>query len=227
MARDASSAPRLDAEPTTVTGRYTPPPLRLLSGGVQEAALARPGQRGGLVLLRERAVYQPVVAVDLAPAGELDQPDLAGLAGLPADRRTGQDVEVHPERRRPVEAQPAVDLEEVEVRADVDGPDRSVRDLDGDRAPPDVGTDRLLADQHLARHDPLSHPSLPAPRPYRIGLWIVSSFEPSGNSASTWMNGIISGTPSITSARSSSRPPSSSTSPYGRPALASSSTSSQ
>ena len=101
---------------------------------VQEAALAGAGQRGGLILVGERAVYQAVEAVDLAPAGELDQPDLTGLAGLPADRRAGQDVQVHPEGGATVEAQAAVRLEEVEVRADVDRPARvklKFLDLDG------------------------------------------------------------------------------------------------
>src|SRR4051812_20098238 len=36
---------------------------------------------------------------------------------------------------------------------------------------------------------------------HTIGLWTVTSLVPSGNVASTWMSGIISGTPSMTSPR--------------------------
>ena len=43
--------------------------------------------------------------------------------------------------------------------------------------------------------------------PHGIGLCTVTSFVPSGNVASTWISGIISGTPSITSSRLSSVAP--------------------
>jgi hypothetical protein len=45
-----------------------------------------------------------------------------------------------------------------------------------------------------------------APDPDQVtGLWTVTSLVPSGKVASTWMSGIISGTPSITSSRAEQR----------------------
>ena len=48
----------------------------------------------------------------------------------------------HPEGRRAVEPQAPVGLEDVEVRADVDRPDRGIGHLDRRSPPPDVGADR-------------------------------------------------------------------------------------
>ena len=63
----------------------------------------------------------------LAPASKLDQPDYLRLARLPANCGAGQDVEVHAEGGGAVEAQPTIDLEEVEVGANVDRPGRGIR----------------------------------------------------------------------------------------------------
>ena len=49
-----------------------------------------------------------------------------------------------------------------------------------------------------------AHRVRPSPAAQVTGWWTVTSLVPSGKVASTWMSGIISGTPSITSSRVSS-----------------------
>ena len=53
---------------------------------------------------------------------ERDQRDFSFVAGLKAQRGTCRDVEPVPERQLPVELQGPIDLEEVEVGADLDRP---------------------------------------------------------------------------------------------------------
>src|SRR5215213_7658163 len=89
--------------------------------GTAVAPLARAPQcglpRSGRV---ERSVDEAGVAADHARAAEREQEDLARRAGVEEDLRSGGDREPHAPRRRTVEAQRAVDLEEVEVRRDAD-----------------------------------------------------------------------------------------------------------
>ena len=77
------------------------------------------------LLERARGVQRPV-----DQAGEADRDpvtadrnkdDLAGLSRIEAQRRTRGDQQPPPIRRGPVEAQPRVHLEEVEVGRDVIG----------------------------------------------------------------------------------------------------------
>ena len=111
------------------------------------------------------------------------------VAGLEADGGAGGDVEPHAERARPVEAQRAIGLEEVEVGAHLDGPIGRVGHVQVHGAPPDVADDLAVAEQVLSRDH------------QRIGWWMVTSLVPSGNVPSTWISSIISGTPSMTSSR--------------------------
>src|SRR5919201_1362490 len=69
----------------------------------------------------ERAAHNPAVAVDLARARQLDELDLLLLARLEADGRAGGDVQAHAVGLGAVEVERAVDLEEVEVAADLYG----------------------------------------------------------------------------------------------------------
>src|SRR5690242_12766721 len=61
------------------------------------------------------ALGEAVEAADAPRAAERDQGNLLAIARLEADGGARRDVEPHPERRRAVEAQRAVDLEEVEM----------------------------------------------------------------------------------------------------------------
>src|SRR4029079_19057145 len=69
----------------------------------------------------ERAVGEARVAADHAVAAERQQHDLARDPRVDPDLRPRLDGEPHAPRRGALEAQHAVDLEEVEVRRDADG----------------------------------------------------------------------------------------------------------
>ncbi len=60
-------------------------------------------------------------AVDLAGAGEGDEADVAGLAGLEPHRGAGRDVEAETPGLAALELQGRVGLEEMVVGADLDG----------------------------------------------------------------------------------------------------------
>ena len=83
-------------------------------------------------------------------AGELDERDALGVARLEADGRPRGDVQAHAEREGPVEPERAVHLEEVEVRADLDGPVPRVGHRELDRPASGVGDDVALAQEILA-----------------------------------------------------------------------------
>src|SRR5688572_17618751 len=76
----------------------------------------------------ERPVDFRVQTVDLAAAGQCDELDLLGVAGLEAHGRTGGNVEPKATRRRAVELKGFVGLKEMIVRADLNGPIARVRD---------------------------------------------------------------------------------------------------
>src|SRR3546814_3355366 len=95
-----------------------------------------------------------------------------------------------------VEGESGVGLREVVVTADLDGPVAGVGDLDRDRGGVVEQLDVAIAGDDLTGCDLASDVS-----GHPIGSWIVTSLVPSGNVASTCTSGIISATPSITSAR--------------------------
>ena len=100
----------------------------------------------------------------------------------------GTAVRFEPGQARTVELQRLVGLEEVVVRADLDRPVAGVGDFHSDRLAALVELQVAGGDLHFAWD-------------HGMGLCTVTSLVPSGNVASTWMSGIISGTPSMTSAR--------------------------
>ena len=65
-------------------------------------------------------VGQRIQAVDFAAAAEGDQRHFLRFARLEANGGAGRNVEVHAERRRPVEIEGAIGLEEVVVAANLD-----------------------------------------------------------------------------------------------------------
>ena len=73
--------------------------------------------------MRREAAVDQVVEADHSPASaELDEADVALVACFEPDRLAGGDVEAHAERRGAVELEDTVDLEEVEMRPDLDRP---------------------------------------------------------------------------------------------------------
>ena len=137
----------------------------------------------------ERPHHLAGEAVDDALARQRDQLDRARLARLEAHRGAGRDVEPEAARRGAIEGQRRVGLEEVVVRADLDRPVAGVGDRQRDRraARRSARARRRRTNEFAGDHG--------------IGWCTVTSFVPSGNVASTWISGIISGTPSITCAR--------------------------
>ena len=101
---------------------------------------------------RRAALGQRVQAEDPAGAAELDERDALLVAGLEAHGRAGRHVEPHPERLGAVEAERAIDLEEVEVRADLDRTVARVRHRQLDGAAALIRDDVALAQQIFARN---------------------------------------------------------------------------
>ena len=100
-------------------------------------------------LVVERPLDEPVEPDDLARAAERDELDLARVARLEADGRAGGDVQPHAVRRRAIEGQPAVHLEEMAVRSDLHRPIAAVGDLDAPRRTPGVDLDRLGREEDI------------------------------------------------------------------------------
>ena len=75
----------------------------------------------------------------MAVAGEGDQFDFAGVAGLEADGGAGGDVEAEAAGGGAIEVQGGVDFEEMEVAADLDGAVAGVGDGEGDELEAGVG----------------------------------------------------------------------------------------
>src|SRR3954451_15380204 len=97
------------------------------------------------------------------------------------------------------------------VRPDLDRPVGRVDHLEGCRDQVGIAGDAALGRDDLAGD-------------HGIGRCRVTSLVPSGKVASTWIDSIISGTPSITSSRLSTWRPISISSITGRPSLAASRT---
>src|SRR5262249_6526449 len=125
----------------------------------------RPGRfldGGGAARVVHPAFAQRVEPVDLAEPGKLDQGHHLLVAGLEAHRGARGHVEPHSPGETTLEAQRTVDLEEVEVGADLDGPIRGVGHGELDGAPARVGLDVPLAEDVLAWDHSLS-PRSPSP----------------------------------------------------------------
>lgn len=86
---------------------------------------------------------EAVAALDDAVAGDLDEGDGLGVAGLEAHRGAGGDVEAEAVGGDAVERELRVGLDEVVVRADLDGPVALARDPEPDAPPALVQLDGL------------------------------------------------------------------------------------
>src|SRR5215207_1343706 len=91
-----------------------------------------------------------IEAVDRAIACIGDQLDLTLLPGLETHRRAGGDVEAEAFRGRPIEAKRLVGLEEVVVRAHLDGPVAGVGHLQPERGAAGVDLDVIALAEHFA-----------------------------------------------------------------------------
>src|SRR5262249_6441930 len=115
-----------------------------------EAALRGLADRGVSARSVDGAVRERVEPVDLARAGQLHEGDHLFVAGLEADRGAGWDVEPHPPGLPALEAERAIDLEEVEVGANLNGPVTRIRHGQLDGAASNVGLDGTVAQQVLS-----------------------------------------------------------------------------
>src|SRR5207247_5027979 len=96
------------------------------------------------------AVHHPVQAMDLARAADRDQLHLARVAWLEAHGGAGRDVEAHAVRRRAIEDEMAVDLEEMKMRSHLHVPIAVVADLDPPRRATSVQLDRIRREKIFA-----------------------------------------------------------------------------
>src|SRR5262249_33200685 len=135
----------------------------------------------------ERAHDQAVEPDDDALAGQGDEADLLDLAGLEAHGGARGQVQAHAVGLLAVADEGAVDLEEVEVRADLHGPIAGVVDRDRDGRASGVQLDVRSVEQVFAGNHG---------RVQLMGWWTVTSLVPSGKVASTWISWIMSATPS-------------------------------
>ncbi len=87
------------------------------------------------------ALGQAVESIDGFRAGDFGELHALGVAGLEAHGGARGNIQAHAEGLRAVEAQLAVGLEEMEMRADLDGPVAGVGDVEFDDAAVRVGDD--------------------------------------------------------------------------------------
>src|SRR5712691_2586219 len=87
-----------------------------------ESGLRGPSHRGLPARVVHLAVGERVQAVDLSRPRQLDERHDLLVAGLEAHRGARRDVESHAPRLAALEAEGPVGLEEVEMRADLNGP---------------------------------------------------------------------------------------------------------
>src|SRR5205814_8464846 len=126
--------------------------------------------------------------------GKRDQLDRSLLPRLESHRGSRGDVETKSSRRGTIERQRSVGFREVIMRADLDRPVAGVCNRQADRGPAGIELDlSILCEDFAGNHG--------------IGWCTVTSLVPSGNVASTWISGIISGMPSITWSRARSVAP--------------------
>ncbi len=102
--------------------------------------------------------HQTIEAEDPARPGDRHELDLAGLAGLEADRRAGRNVEPAAAGRGAIERERRVGLEEVVVRADLHRTVAGVGDRERDRLAARVQGDLAVARDDFAR----DHADLPS-----------------------------------------------------------------
>src|SRR5439155_21942362 len=121
-------------------------------GGDPDAGPGAPHPRCDLRerLLAAAPLSQRVQADDAPRPAELDERDALLVAVLEAHGRARRHVEPHPERSSPLEAERAVDLEEVEVRADLDRAIACVGHGQLDRSAALIRDDVALTEQILA-----------------------------------------------------------------------------
>ena len=110
------------------------------AGASVAASRALPLRQSAQRLRAIPAVGEAVQTEDAAGARELHEAHTLGVTRLEAHGRPRRHVEPHAERLRAVEAQRAVGLEEVEVRADLDRPIGGIGDGQLDRAPVEVAS---------------------------------------------------------------------------------------
>src|SRR5882672_6843395 len=103
----------------------------------------------GEALRARRAFAQAVEAVQDAAAAEGNETDTLALARPPADGISRGNVEVHAPGSRAIEDEPAVHLEEREMRADEDRVIRGVLDVDLGHAPTRVDDDGPVPEEDL------------------------------------------------------------------------------
>src|SRR5262249_12955385 len=154
------------------------------------------------VRIVQPAADQGIEPVHHAASRVGDQPDLLGVARLKTRRSAAGKVEPHAVGLRAVEDQRLVHLEEVIMGTDLHRPVAGVVDGERDDGSPRVELEIRLVKQVLARNHVLP-PRNCGVKSRRagtqwIGSWIVTSLLPSRKVGSTWIIGIISGTPSMT-----------------------------
>ncbi len=119
-------------------------------GVLPESTGLRASQGRRLRLLAGGAVREPVQAVDQTRAPDRHERHLLLVARLETHGGARRHVEAHAEGGRAVEAQRPVDLEEMEVRADLDRPVAGVRDHELHRPASDVADDVAFGQPILA-----------------------------------------------------------------------------
>ena len=100
--------------------------------------------------LVQRTFDELVQAEHFALAAERDELDLARVARLEAHGGAGRDVQPHAVRRRAIEGEPAVHLEEMTVRSDLHRTIAAVADRDATRRAPRVQLDRIGCEKIFA-----------------------------------------------------------------------------
>src|SRR6266540_7438885 len=142
------------------------------------------------------AVYKAAHTSRTLVASQRNQGHGLLVSRLEAHGGAGWDVEPHTQCQHAVEAKGAVDLEEVGVRANLDGPVARVGDHDIKNASTSVELNLAVFEdiEALRVH-------------YWIGLWQDTSLVPSWKVASIWTRVISTGMPSMTSSRLSTSPP--------------------
>src|SRR5574342_810363 len=106
--------------------------------------------RGAQTYRVHPAVSERVEPVDLERAAQFHERDRLLIARLEPNSGAGWHVEPHAPGHCPLEAQRAVDLEEVKVRADLDGPVSRVRDRQKDGAPARIRLDVAVSEDVFA-----------------------------------------------------------------------------
>src|SRR5206468_12278267 len=113
-------------------------------------------RRAAATLIVQGTIDQAIEASHLARSADGDQFDLAGVARLETHGGAGRNVETHAVGRGAVEAQRAIDLEEMKVRTDLNRAVAAVAHLEPPRLAAGVqldgvGTEEVFAWDHDGR----------------------------------------------------------------------------